>query len=149
MSELKFRAATPADHAELVKLAKTTEYTRDFSNKLMFSSDDAYAKGWIRVATIEGDIVGFTCVRHKSRKPFLETMLYFVVVDPAHRSQGIGELLLEDAMFHGPHTMMRLNVMKKNARAVSFYKRLGFRIAGVSLEGHAYSMEREYYVDKS
>lgn len=137
-----YRAATEADHKELVKIAKSSEYTKDFSNRVMFSNTAAYEKGWIRVAVQLERIVGFTCVRHKARTP--ETMLYFVTVDPEVRSQGIGEGLLNDVMEHGPHRLMALNVMKKNTRAVKFYKRLGFTIAGEAMDGNAHRMEREW-----
>lgn len=143
MSKFIVRSATVEDHKALVALAKTSKYTKDFSNRMMFSSDAAYEKGWIRLAEEEdGTIIGFTCVRHKSRFP--ETMLYFIVVDPEYRSQGIGEILIKDAVQHAPTNMMRLNVMKDNTQAKKFYDRLGFTVAGVAIDGTAWSLEKEF-----
>ncbi len=136
------RLATVEDHPDILAIAKTSKYTKDFGNRLMFSSDAAYEKGWILVAVdILEVIVGFTCVRHKVREPV--TMLYFITITPKERDKKIGELLLDDVMRRGPHTCMALNVMKEN-RAVSFYERLGFKIAGDAFGGEAYRMVKEW-----
>lgn len=135
------RPATVEEHKEILDIAKTSKYTRDFGSH-MFSPPAAYEKGWIMVAVMKGRIVGFTCVRHKVRAP--ETMLYFITVHPDHRSGLIGQRLLEHVMKEGPHTKMALNVMKENERAVAFYKRIGFWIAGEAMKGEAYRMERNF-----
>lgn len=135
------RRATKEDHAAIVKVAKSSKYTRDFTNTVMFSSDAAYEKGWIRVMEHEGEIVGFTCVRHKTRQP--KTMLYFVAVAPEFRRNGLGWIMLEEAMAAGPHSTMELNVMKDN-EALKFYERNGFRIVGEAMKGQAYRLEREF-----
>ena len=141
MSKYNLRRATVDDHKKLVKLAAQSKYTRDFSNAMMFSSEAAYEKGWILcVEDAKGDIVGLSCVRHKVRAP--ETMLYFLVVDAAHRKNGLAELLLNSVMLQGPHNTMRLNVMKDND-AVGFYNKLGFKvISDEALKGEAFQMEK-------
>ncbi len=136
------RKATESDHDTLVKIAKTSKYTKDFSNRMMFSGPTAYEKGWIKVAVLPGgEILGFSCVRHKVRAP--ETMLYFITITPERRSEFIGQRLLEEVMKDSPHKTMSLNVMKDN-RAVSFYKRLGFRIVSDAMQGQAHRMSKEY-----
>lgn len=140
--EVRVRTATPADHDAIFKVAKTSKYTKDFSNRVMFSSDAAYEKGWIAVAeTDEGEIIGFTCVRHKSREP--KTMLYFITVRPDWGGHGIGRDLLDAVMAHSPHRVMELNVMKDN-EALNFYLRLGFRIVGDAMGGQAHRLEKEW-----
>ena len=129
------------DHKELVAIAKTSPYTKDFSNALMFSSQAAYDKGWIMKASLDGGVVGLTCVRHKRNGV---TMLYFVTVRPEHRSYGIGEKLLRWVMMRGPHDRMQLNVMKDNAKAVAFYLRLGFAVVGEAMKGQAHCMEKTF-----
>lgn len=141
-SEITLRPAKSEDHDEILKIAKQSKYTKDFSNRVMFSSDDAYEKGWIRVAEVDGKIVGFTCVRHAKRWP--ETILYFIGVDDEHKSQGIGEDMIHMVMASGPHSRMRLNVMKDNVRAQQFYERLGFEVSGVAINGEAWSMTKEF-----
>mgnify|MGYP000844613663 CR=1 FL=1 len=142
MTEVTFRKAVEEDHVALVKLAKTSKYTKDFSNRVMFSSPLVYEKGWIAVAEVKGQIVGFSCVRHKTRWP--ETVLYFIIIDEAYRSLKIGEKLIEYVMNDGPHTSMRLNVMKDNEAAKRFYDRLGFNVVGYAINGDAYSMTKEF-----
>lgn len=139
---LVLRAATVEEHATLAKIAKTSPYTRDFTNTVMFSSEQAYEKGWIRVAELDGQIVGFTCVRHKKRFP--ETALYFIQIIESHRSRGIGEIMLQDIVDNAPTKTIRLNVMRDNEGARRFYERLGFTVAGYSIGGEALSMVREY-----
>lgn len=90
------RQATTEEHDTLLKIAKTSKYTKDFSNRVMFSSDAMYEKGWIYVAEYEGTAVGMACVRHKVRAP--ETMLYFIAIDPEWRSHRIGEALVDRIM---------------------------------------------------
>lgn len=135
------RQATQDEHKEILAVAKTSKYTRDFGSH-MFSSEGAYEKGWITVAVHHEKIVGLACVRHKVRAP--ETMLYFVTVLPDMRSQRIGERLLQYVMDEGPHSRMALNVMKENEAAVRFYRRLGFTIVGEALDGDAHRMERDF-----
>jgi ribosomal protein S18 acetylase RimI-like enzyme len=136
------------DHKALVALAKTSKYTKDFSNEVMFSSEAAYAKGWIRLAENEdGEPIGFYCVRHKVRAPV--TMLYFIVVHPDCRDHGVGELLMEDLEQQaraqckvGQAYAIHLNVAKDNTGAIRFYERLGFNIIGDhAIKGTAFTME--------
>ena len=142
-----YRPADPSEHAQLLLLAKRSPYTKDFSNRVMFSSGDAYAKGWIwcasdpRVEPDENPVVGFACVRHKVREPV--TMLYFLAVQERWRRRRVGYRLLDNIMYAGPHSVMELNVMKEND-AVGFYQKLGFRIVGEGLKGQAYRMRGEW-----
>ena len=138
------RRATIQDHDRLVKLAKQSKYTKDFSNAVMFSSPAAYDKGWIWLAeNAQGEAVGLACVRHKSREP--KTMLYFVVVDERERGHGIAFDLLKVVMQNAPHSRMQLNVMKDN-EALKFYQKHGFQIVGEAIKGEAWALEKEWSV---
>ena len=124
---------------------RDSKYTKDFSNRVMFSSDAAYEKGWVwAVRTLEEEpqIIGFSCVRHKVREPV--TMLYFIGVHEDYRGSGVGEALLEHIMRTGPHSRMELNVMRANERAVKFYRRLGFWIVGPALLDQAHRMRKDW-----
>ena len=139
---MRVRNAHSCEHDMILAIAKTSRYTKDFSNRVMFSSDAAYEKGWIKVAESDaGEIIGFTCVRHKTRQP--ETMLYFITIHPEWRGQGVGKIMLDEVMDDGPHSRMALNVMKDN-EAVSFYENLGFERVGEAINGGAWRMEREW-----
>lgn len=135
------REARVEEHDEIARLAKTSPYTRDFTNRVMFSSDAAYAKGWIRVLIKDKKIIGFYCIRNKVRGD-RATKLYFITVHPDWRGKGVGEMLMlalmEQARRHGG--VIELDVAKDN-RAKSFYDRHGFRVEhGEALGGAAWRM---------
>ena len=126
----------------IAKLAKTSQYTRDFTNRVMFSSDAAYAKGWIRVLLKDKQAIGFYCIRNKVRGD-RATKLYFITVHPDWRDKGIGEMLMlalkDQATRHGG--VIELDVAKDN-RAKSFYDRHGFVVEhGDALGGAAWRMK--------
>ncbi len=135
------RTATPADHKAILQVAKQSKYTKDFSNQVMFSSEAAYAKGWIRVKEVGGEIVGFTCIREKVRSP--ETVLYFIGVHPKVTGCGIGQELIQDIMDRTKHRCMTLNVSKDNS-AKQFYDKLGFSVVGESLKGTGFALKKEW-----
>lgn len=127
------RIATPEDHKAILAIAKQSPYTKDFSNAVMFSSPAAYAKGWIRVAVSGERILGFFCVREKTRAP--HTVLYFIGVDASSRSLGVGELLMQELVCFTKHSTVCLNVHGQNSRAKDFYLRFGFAVFGHALGG--------------
>ena len=150
---MMIRPARHSEHRAVLALAKTSKYTRDFGN-MMFSSEDAYNKGWIVVAEpfmgaqrIFPEVPrpwGFYCVRHKVREP--ATSLYFITVHPDVRFSNlkIGTKLLQHMVRTTPHRRIQLNVMKDNDSAIKFYLRHGFVIAGDGLRGQAHRMVREW-----
>lgn len=137
----KIRQATLADHDEIVKLARTSKYTGDFSNH-MFSPPSAYEKGWIRVAIHmmghREKIIGFYCVRHKVRAD--ETSLYFITVHPGYAKLGHGTALLMDLKEQCPHPKIVLNVMKSNTDVIRWYRNHGFKEGGDALKGEGTQM---------
>lgn len=140
-------AVKASDHAGILKLAKRSPYTKDFSNH-MFSGDAAYEKGWIRVVVRlapnnkDQVLYGFYCVRHKVRDP--ETSLYFIGVAPEAKRGGFGAVLIEDIKERSPHRRMILNVMNDNKEALAFYKRLGFTVGGPALKGKGVQLTLEW-----
>lgn len=127
------------EHKAILFVALSHPCTRDFGNH-MFSGEDAYRKGWIRVAVADGEILGFTCVRHKVRTPVTE--LYFIGVHEDHRRDGIGELLMADLWEQSPHPTIGLNCLKTNKPAVFFYRKHGFALVGDSLKGKGWRYEK-------
>lgn len=134
------RAATADEQKAIMAVAKVSKYTRDFSN-IMFSSKEAYHKGWIRVAVEAGSgrLLGFSCVRHKVREP--ATSLYFIGVLPEAQGAGVGKKLLQDLVSETPHRCIQLNVMRENESARQFYLKFGFKETGTALKGEGVSME--------
>lgn len=139
---MKIRTATKADHAAILLVAKQSKYTKDYSNSVMFSSDAAYEKGWIRVVEEDGKIVSFTCVREKVRQP--EVVLYFIGIDGTVKRKGHGKALIEDIMQRTKHRRLALNVSKDNEEARAFYERLGFTVVRESLGGTGLALRKEW-----
>lgn len=135
------RAEYEKDHKALCSLAKKSPYISSFSSH-MFSSEEAYNKGWIRlVENAEGEILGFTCVRHKKRSP--ETMLYFLMVDPDLRRSGLGRLLMTDLEEQTPHPVIALKVMNDNTTAIAFYRELMYQEVGPCYNGKGVQMAKQ------
>lgn len=135
------------EHDEIVKLAKQSPYTSDFSNRVMFSNSAAYAKGWITVSRDEhgdepGQLAGFACIRDKVRQP--EVSLYFIGVAPAYRRRGVAQLLIKHVMAFAKSRRMALNCAKDNEGALAFYQQLGFARTGESLEGAGWRLEKVF-----
>jgi len=140
-NQITIRNAQPDEHAALCRIARTSLSTRAFGD-YRFSSKEAYAKGWIRVAEFHGIVVGLACVRHKQRPP--ETKMYFLVVNPQIRNNGIGSALLEDIKEQSPTGRIVLDVNQDDEAAVRFYMNRGFTIAGSSLKGRCWRMEWQH-----
>lgn len=140
-TQITIRNANPDEHAVLCRIARTSPSTRAFGD-YRFSSREAYAKGWIRVAEFHGIVVGLACVRHKKRPP--ETKMYFLVVNPQLRNNGIGSALLKDIKEQSPTGRIVLDVNQDDESAVRFYMTRGFTITGSSLKGRCWRMEWQH-----
>jgi len=140
------KASFKRDHAAMMKIARTSKYTSDFSNHI-FSGEAMYRKNWIRYCTRplgKGNVkVGFYCVRHKVRAP--ETTLYFITVLPGWQGFGIGQELMRDLQAQCPNPRIILNVAKTNKLAIKFYQELGFKIEDrEALKGEGIKMALEW-----
>jgi len=122
-------------HDEIVKLARLSPFTRDFSNH-MFSGEEAYKKGWIGMTRHHGspnNINGFVCVRHCSNRPY--TSLYFIGVMENAKGTGISDALLNWVIDHTPHKQIRLGCMNDNMEGNNFYTKHGFTTVGEKYKG--------------
>lgn len=127
--KLTFRTAVEADHPLICAIARESPYTKDFGNTIMFSGPAHYAKGWIRVAMIQGGhIVGFTCRREKVRVP--RTKLYFLGAYSSFRRQGMGSALVCDLQNSIPPGRgdIELSCARDNLAARALYLKLGFSV---------------------
>lgn len=76
------------------------------------------------VLEVEGRVIGFAALNGER----LEALF----IDPEVQSYGHGSRLMAEAMARRPR--LTLCVYSRNVRAVSFYRRLGFQIAGERTE---------------
>lgn len=92
--------------------------------------------GKVFVAEVDSQVVGFVCVFGKvpyeefDEEPIEYAFISDLVVLPAYRSQGIGQLLLQAAEAYAQAqgaTSLELEVLVKNESAVRLYNRYGFR----------------------
>ena len=125
------RAYTSADEAAAIELWRQTWQEAypaiDFSARL-----DWWRERWrselvpsatIVVAEVAGAVVGFVTVNRTTG--YLDQ----IVVAPQYWGGGIADMLLEEAKRLSPQRL-ELHVNKDNARAVRFYRKHGFTIAG-------------------
>lgn len=133
---ITIRQATAADHKEIVAIAKQTKYTKHYSN-MIFSSEECYLAGRIRVALVKGIITGFTCFRRRTRNP--ATVLYIIGVSKDSRRGKIGETLINDLKRLSPDVPIELNVMKDNP-AAHFFRKQGFVEVGETYKEQAWIM---------
>jgi len=85
------------------------------------------------LATIAGRPVGWAIA---SRTTDGGLHLHHIVVDPAHRSEGIGSRLVSALASSAAPGRITLKVHPDNAAAARFYKRLGFVEQGMSSSGY-------------
>lgn len=126
MSILYRPAIKAQDHGAICRVGRQTKWTKDVSNEMMFTSDAAYERGWIRVVEETGLIVGFSCIREKVRAP--ETALYFLGVHEKFRNLGLGWRMIQEFMGGSRHRLLALNCALDNNNARSFYLGKGFVI---------------------
>jgi len=131
---LRIRQATVDDHKDIVKIAKQSKYTKDYSN-MIFSGPDCYEQGRIRVLVQDKTTLGFSCVRKRKRDNV--TVLYFIGIEETRRGNGLGSLLLAD--LEERSSSIELKVMKDN-QAYRLYSRRGYVVIEESYEGKAYVM---------
>ena len=126
MSEVAFRAMTPADLeavADLTRRADPFGWTlRNFS--------DAHASGnTLTVLTVDGVTTGIVAVMHVLD----ESELLEIAVQPAMQGRGYGKALLAQAIAlarRNGAVRMFLEVRESNARARKMYTSFGFEETG-------------------
>jgi putative acetyltransferase len=131
MTSAMLRAYTSADEGAAIELWRQTWQEAypaiDFAARL-----DWWRERWrselvpsakIIVAETAGALVGFVTVNRTTG--YLDQ----IVVSPRHWGAGIAEMLLDEAKRLSPRRV-ELHVNKDNARAVGFYRKHGFTVAG-------------------
>jgi ribosomal protein S18 acetylase RimI-like enzyme len=149
VKNVEIRRATPADMTAVGKLgALLVKSHYDFDPKRFMAATSGTARGYasylgtqldkpnviVLVAECEGIVVGYTYggiegIDYMSlRGP--AGVLYDIVVDPAHRGQGVGRMLLDATLAEmrvagSPRAV--LSTAERNEPAQRLFERAGFR----------------------
>jgi ribosomal protein S18 acetylase RimI-like enzyme len=106
-------------------------FTTDVMSRRSFRHFLTAPGATVVVAETDGKIAGYVLVLYPPRSKLAR--LYSIAVAPHNAGGGIGTLLLEAAESaarrRGRHTM-RLEVHEHNGRAISRYKKSGYRLFG-------------------
>jgi len=121
----------PRDLVDVMRLASRTlpeEYPYDFYLQLSRAQGQHF-----RVArdVVDNSLVGFLVA---AKEPGLQANVLLFAVDPAYQGLGIGRALLRDAQRRlalDNVRQLRLEVRVDNRRAIRFYQREGFDVAGL------------------
>jgi len=105
-----------AAYPQLDFIARLDWWRQRWRDELLRTAD-------VVIAEDAGIIIGFVTI--DPRTLYLDQ----IVVAPEHWRSGIGAVLLEEARRISPHGL-DLDVNVDNARAIAFYKKHGFTIAG-------------------
>jgi ribosomal protein S18 acetylase RimI-like enzyme len=91
-------------------------------------------------AVEKGKIVGYVRLTVKKENPIYDNAFLTVcdlIVDEGHRGKGVGSALLEKCFSYAKrkgNKALRVSAYAKNARALSLYKKKGFRDFHVTLQ---------------
>ncbi len=126
MSEVSFRAMTPAD---LEAVADLTHRADPFGWTLRNYSDAHASGNTLTVLTVDGVTSGIAAVMHVLD----ESELLEIAVQPAMQGRGYGKALLAQAIAlarRNGAVRMFLEVRESNARARKMYTSFGFQETG-------------------
>ena len=118
-SPLQIRIGNHGDLAEIERIQSTSMEAAQW-----LPSD--YLSHQAIVADLHGKVVGFAVTRCVAPD---EHELLNLAVDPAYRSQGIGQRLLEAALEPTPGAV-HLEVRESNVAAIGLYEKVGFYVTG-------------------
>jgi ribosomal protein S18 acetylase RimI-like enzyme len=123
------RSYEPSDRDSLVELWSACDLVRpwndpgrDIERKLAHE-----AGGGLMVLDLDGSIVGSVMAGYDGHRGWVN----YLAVDPAHRRQGFGALLMAEAerrLAEAGCPKVNLQVRATNEAAAGFYRRLGYHV---------------------
>jgi ribosomal protein S18 acetylase RimI-like enzyme len=142
---ITYRIACKQEHDAIQMVAKTSPYLHNFGFRPIWSPPQAYARGWIRVAECDGQIVAF--ISYVIEKGRGIVFINHMGVHPAYRRQGIGRDLIEmvDAAVPVAGFMPKFMMLKcalRNEEGMAFYRRCGFKVVRPALKGKGVLFQR-------
>ena len=115
------------DYHDLYRL-----FNANYNNLGMWGYDDTFPQGnQIKVARLDNRFAGFVIYMQQENKGFIN----YVAVDQKMRNNGLGKILLKDAINDLKQQgvdSVSLKVYEHNTKAQSLYERLGFYLQSAS-----------------
>jgi ribosomal protein S18 acetylase RimI-like enzyme len=125
--EILMRKAEIEDRPRLLEIAKSHPDTNSFLIP-WYSGEDVIKNGHIWVAEIDNRVVGFYSARFGKMVDHIS--LYYIVVSPAYRRHGIGQIMLNHlksrALESTKHNQIKAKVNRENEAAWNFFMKNGF-----------------------
>ena len=135
--KIEFRPIEDADVAQVIALWRSCDLTRPWNNP---EKDIAFARGKpqsdILVGIAGEKVLASIMVGHDGHRG----SFFYVAVDPAHRRNGIGALLIragEKWLKERGVWKVNLLIRHENADAQGFYQRLGYELNQVMSMGQS------------
>jgi ribosomal protein S18 acetylase RimI-like enzyme len=124
---MQIRGARAADDDAIVALWERCELTRPWNDphRDLARKRTTQADGLLVAVTDEGVIVGTVMAGYDGHRGWIN----YLAVDPAHRRQGLGRRLMDEARrYLGALGCPKINlqVRRGNSAALAFYSALGF-----------------------
>lgn len=134
--ENSIRNATQSDRAALTELHRRSSLIYEDNRAALLAhpelfgvSAESIKAGHIRVLTRSGQIVGFaTLIPRAPGVGELEDLF----VDPDYTHQGLGRMLVADAVARAPAMGIKRVEVTANPNATAFYEKVGFVVTGRS-----------------
>jgi diamine N-acetyltransferase len=143
LAALTFRAAYEADLAG----PALDRYIADHYSPANQAAELADERLTYLIVELAGEMIGFALLRTDEHHPAISgerpVMLSQIYLDPTRTGGGIGSTLMRRCLAEASaasHDTMWLGVWERNARAIAFYERWGFRAVGemvFDFAGHA------------
>ena len=128
--DIKIRPAEPTD-LEKIYVVEKLSFKYPYSRRLL-SYLILHASVFL-VAEFRGEIIGYVCGAIEKRD-CIYGHIYSIAVHPNHRRKGVGKALMMRAIeifkTHGARKII-LECRVSNMAAIRFYRKLGFRMAGI------------------
>ena len=133
MEQVVIRGAEPSDHPAILDVFRRSSWSNEGDREFLLANphvlaidDTAIDDGRLRVATVEGRIVGFA-----SATPGPEALeLDDLFVDPDWMRHGVGRQLMADVVTRAADAAIPCVEVTANDHALDFYRRVGFVVVG-------------------
>ena len=140
--ELLIREAEIQDAVHLIDFLNQVGQESDYT-----TLDDASDNQIYLIVLLDNEITGLVSITADFHERIRHIGQVFIVVKRAFWDQGLGKLLLEEAINWAENSgvirRLELTVQARNERAVHLYQAFGFEIEGVQKRG-AYLTEGEF-----